>query len=331
MVSFGCVMLPNMAKNQVERIAWIDGRIRQGFYPSRSEAAEHFEVSVKTIERDLEFLRDRLGAPLEYDRKRKGYYYSDEGFFLPRIFLSEGEAMALFLAHQFGSQWKDTPLGPAGKRAWAKLQELFPDEMQLPLGMFTDTVTVIDNRVASHSRHWITLAEATATLHRVSMVYRVPGYEYGMERVVHPYKLLHHRGAWYLIAFDEYRDDIRMFALSRIEAVEISEKTFHLGNFSLSDYIDPSFGVHIEQEWFTVRVVAESPAADVIREHLPSGSSETVLDVEAGITEFKFETNQTEELKHWLLQWGEHVEVVEPQSLREELARIGEFYIERYR
>ena len=140
-----------MAKNQVERIVWIDHRIRQGSYPSRREAAEQFEVSTKTIERDLEFLRDRLGAPLKYDHRRNGYYYAEDGFFLPRLSLSQGEAMALFLAHQFGSLWRDTPLASAAKQAWVKLQELFPEEINLPLGLFSDAVTVIDNTIATRS------------------------------------------------------------------------------------------------------------------------------------------------------------------------------------
>ena len=47
-------------------------------------------------------MRDRLGAPLEYDREKRGFYYNEDGFYLPALYMGEGEALALFLSHHIG-------------------------------------------------------------------------------------------------------------------------------------------------------------------------------------------------------------------------------------
>jgi Ankyrin repeats (3 copies) len=67
----------NRTKPQLHRLLALDRLIRSGKYPNALTFARKWEVSQKTVQRDIEFLRDMLGGPLEYDRVRKGYYYSD--------------------------------------------------------------------------------------------------------------------------------------------------------------------------------------------------------------------------------------------------------------
>lgn len=60
----------------LERLIFIDSSIGEGRYPNTSVLANELEVSVPTISRDIAMLRDRLGAPIEYDRDRNGFYYT---------------------------------------------------------------------------------------------------------------------------------------------------------------------------------------------------------------------------------------------------------------
>jgi predicted DNA-binding transcriptional regulator YafY len=64
------------------RILMIDEAIRGGSYPSISKLARLAEVTKRTIERDIECLRDMYRAPIEYDYQRRGYYYSEPNFFI---------------------------------------------------------------------------------------------------------------------------------------------------------------------------------------------------------------------------------------------------------
>jgi len=63
-----------------ERFVWFDRQVRQKRFPNARKLADHFELSRKTAQRNIDFMRDRLIAPLEYDPSKKGYYYLDETF-----------------------------------------------------------------------------------------------------------------------------------------------------------------------------------------------------------------------------------------------------------
>lgn len=73
-----------MKKTSIVRIVEFDRLVRGGKYPNRNNFSVDYEVSDRTVARDIEYLRDMLGAPLEFDRDRNGYYYS-EPWNLPTI------------------------------------------------------------------------------------------------------------------------------------------------------------------------------------------------------------------------------------------------------
>jgi len=319
-----------MGKNHIERILHIDRLLREQAYPSRRRIAEAFEVSVKTVERDLDYMRDRLGAPLEYDRQKRGYYYEEQGFYLPALYMREGDALALFLSHHVASAWRGTPLAESAQKAWEQLSRLLPAEVAIPPAVFSEYVVLIDRSVSYTAEHWLTLLNGAWARSKVLVDYRTPGHTAAVHRRLHPYRLIHHRNAWYLLAFDEFRGEVRIYALSRIESAKETTEPFTMpDNFRIDDYIDPNFGVFKESAWFTVRVRAEPWMADILAEHLEAASF-TRGERQEGIVEISWRTNQHEELKHWLLQWGEHVVVLEPHSLTRELLKIGRFYEQVY-
>ena len=62
----------------IERLIFINKTLNSDAYPNTPKLAKQLEVSIATISRDIEFLRDRLNAPIEYNHERKGYYYSEK-------------------------------------------------------------------------------------------------------------------------------------------------------------------------------------------------------------------------------------------------------------
>ena len=106
------------ARFSLERIAALDRAVRAGEYPNAKTIARLLEVSHRTVQRDVEFLRDRLGAPLEYDPVRNGYVYRDPAFRLPFLTLTEGELVALFLAERVLQQYRGTPYAADLARAF---------------------------------------------------------------------------------------------------------------------------------------------------------------------------------------------------------------------
>jgi predicted DNA-binding transcriptional regulator YafY len=76
-------------KNIYERFVWFDDQVRAKKYLNATSLSEQFEISTKTAQRDIEFMRDRLLCPLDYDSSQKGYYYDDETFSLPMVYQNE--------------------------------------------------------------------------------------------------------------------------------------------------------------------------------------------------------------------------------------------------
>ena len=64
--------------SMIERLLYIDSEVRNKKYPNSSKLSKVLEVSVPTISRDIEFLRDRLLAPLKYNYAKKGYFEQRE-------------------------------------------------------------------------------------------------------------------------------------------------------------------------------------------------------------------------------------------------------------
>ncbi|MHB1127769.1 MAG: helix-turn-helix transcriptional regulator [Bacillota bacterium] len=99
-------------------------------YPNTPSLAASLEVARRSIERDLEYLRDMLGAPLVYDHHRRGCYYADK-FSLPPLTLSQGEVVAIFLAHKLLAQVAGTALEDPVCSAFAKIQQWLPESVTI--------------------------------------------------------------------------------------------------------------------------------------------------------------------------------------------------------
>ncbi|MDR1144039.1 MAG: HTH domain-containing protein, partial [Spirochaetaceae bacterium] len=99
----------------LSRIYFIDREIASGTYPSTRQLAEEYEVGTATISRDIEFLRDRIGAPVEYDSHHRGYFYSDKSYRLPASFSRPEDMLALRMVKNLNTLYRGTPLYPASR------------------------------------------------------------------------------------------------------------------------------------------------------------------------------------------------------------------------
>ncbi len=93
----------------LERIVAIHQKIKSGTYPNTAKLSRELEVSIPTISRDIEFLRDRFQAPIEYDSKKRGYYYISN-YDMPLNSVSVQDLFTLTTAKALLSQYEDSPL-----------------------------------------------------------------------------------------------------------------------------------------------------------------------------------------------------------------------------
>jgi predicted DNA-binding transcriptional regulator YafY len=139
------------------------------------------------------------------------------------------------------------------------------------------------------------------------------------ERVVHPYHLSNVRGDWYLIAYDEYRHNIRNFAISRIEEFKLLSKSYkRIPEFSVGEYMKSGFQAEHGGEVVEVTIHFSPQVARYIREKRWHDSQE-IQNLDDGGLILKFQTSGLGEVKRWVLQYGSGAEVLEPVELRNEV------------
>src|SRR5207244_290828 len=134
-----------------------------GDYPNATTLANELEVSTKSIHRDLEFMRDRLNLPLEYDFAHNGYRYTEEVNGFPTLQITEGELLALLIAEKALQQYRGTTFEKPLVSAFKKMAASLPDTVSLNLADWEKTISfrtsaepIIDLKVFD------TLARATA-------------------------------------------------------------------------------------------------------------------------------------------------------------------------
>ena len=134
---------------QIERFFWFHDRVKTGRHPNARHLAERFEISRKTAQRDIERMRDRLFAPLEYDAVRKGYYYTADHFDLPFLPASQQEILCLLLARMTDLQVLTENYEPRPASQWRPL-------LESSFGLFQGTRTVpVTLRFCPFRARWI--------------------------------------------------------------------------------------------------------------------------------------------------------------------------------
>jgi len=234
-----------------ERYYWFHGQLKTGRLPNARKLAERFEVSVKQAQRDIEFMRDRLAAPLAYDAEKKGYFLEDPAYELPPVWLKEDELVALCLALRLASTLPDLKL----KRSLYALLEKFLAfrflDSSPTLAGIKQKVSVKNigyYRVDETIFHNVVGALFKGVALRIS--YFTPHKHETTERTVQPLHLLCYMGSWHMIAFCALKNELRDFALSRIRRMEILSEPIKLPRKlpRIRDFIRKNFGVLTGEE-----------------------------------------------------------------------------------
>ena len=301
------------------RIQYIDQQLKENRYPNCCSVATYFEVSSKSIQRDIEYMRDVLHAPIAYDQKRRGYFYETPGWgFLPSAIWEQKEAEALMVTRKVLAQYQGTPYYDEVCRALDKVRQYLPensavDEFFRVYSIEQSTSLAIEPRI------FATIESAIRNRVKLSMTYRASWNQEVTERTVHPYTLRYSpvRDSWYLIAYCELRSDIRTFALGRIRTISQTTKHFTvLREFCLDTYLDKAFD-QIHQEGLHVVSIRFTPyQAQWIREHRWHPTQRVVEHENGGLT-LTMEVGALEAIKRWIMRYGSEAEVLEPQELRE--------------
>lgn len=303
----------------LERIAWFDQQVRSRRYPNTTALCEKFEISRKTAQRAIDFLRDRWFAPLAYDPIRRGYWYEDLTYQLPAVRVSQDEVLALLIARKVLENSPDKALARYIRRFSEKLmaqstfQGLSAERIDTCfsaswIGMECIAPDVFDQVVCG-------LTENRC----LRFTYRSPSTQKTTQRNVEPHHLQHYMGNWVLIAWCRLRSDWRRFYLSRMSASAVTEAVFKPKPREVwGGLVEDAFGIFQGGALTEVTLRFSPFRSRWIQEQL--WHPHQVLNMcSDGCAELTLPVSDFREIKMNILSFGADVEVLKPESLKAEI------------
>ena len=300
------------------RIMVIDQSLREDRWPNARTLAEHLEIHPRTVRRDIEYLRDQLHAPIEFDSRKNGYHYSEPSFRLPFVQMTGGELVALLLAQRLLRQYRGTPFESDLRRLFAKLNELLPGHVSVPLDEASNCLAVLPPVETEYDPAvFASLSRAVVERRRVEVLYHTAESDVRTTRVFDPYHLVLRGDDWFVVAHDSHRGEVRTFALQRVLTAVILDETFDRpDDFDLGTYLGTSFKAIRGDGQHRVEMIFRPPSALRVSEKTwhPTQTLESLPD---GRLCLRFEVGDLREVKRWVMSWGADCVVAGPDELRE--------------
>lgn len=309
----------------LERMLRIHQALQSGQYPSAKSLSWELEISDRSVRRDVEFMRDRLMLPIEFDAARRGYYYTQSVDAFPSIQITEGELFALLVAEKALQQYRGTSFERPLLSAIHKLEQGLPDTISLNLSEVEQAISfrtraepILDLGVFDQ------LARATSNREQLEILYKKPGQDAPDCRRIDPYHLANINGEWFLFAYDHLRKDMRTFAPGRIQSIRNTGQKFSRAHsFSLDRRLRDSFGVRSGQGNYDVVLRFEKSVADYVREKKWHPSQE-LRELGNGDVELRMKLSSLDEVQRWILNWGGSAKVLRPKELVENVRKAAQ-------
>ena len=318
-----------------ERIYKIDHLLHDRRSITLQELLDKLEVSKATLKRDLAYMRDRLHAPIIFDKDLSGYRLGEQGkefaYELPGLWFSSQEIYALMTMQQLLSNL-DTGgiLGPHIKPLLSRLSVLL-ETADNSVDQVQKRVKV-ENLGARHHDLDLFQVAGSALINRKRLLikYYSRGTNEVSEREVSPQRLVHYRGNWYLDTWCHLRNDIRSFAVDAIKSAVISEEmAIDVSEDELNGVLGAGYGIFSGKnvQWATLHFTPER-ARWVADERWHSKQKSKFL--KDGTYELKVPYSNHRELIMDILKYGADIKVVEPESLRKIVAETLQAAIGNY-
>src|SRR5512145_3010879 len=298
--------------------------VEAGRHTTSTALSERLGVTERTIRRDIEALQE-AGFPL-YDDKQNGkkVWRLIDGYqqrLVPSFSLAE--LAALYFGKNMLSFLGTAPFASDLESAFGKIREALPKKSLAYLARIQDLFAARPDPWKDYSRKQDVIAGLVdATLHQrhVRMAYYSFNSKKTKSYTLDPYRLVYYRGGLYLYARAHEYDEVRTFAVERIEKIEVLETPFDTpADFNVTEFAKGAFGI-LGGPSERVELVFGASLAGYVKERnwhetqaiedLPDGSVRLTMDVFPGF-----------ELQSWVKGFIPHVTVVAPTSLRK---TIGE-------
>jgi predicted DNA-binding transcriptional regulator YafY len=317
----------------LERFYKIDQLLKDRKVVSFATFMEKLGMSRASVKRDLDYMRDRFNAPIEYDRAANGYRFgqprSGPRYELPGLWFSADEAYALLSMHSLLAELQpgllESHIAPlqarlrailGGEPAWKDIEKRIrifqPERRTAP----TEHFGVIATGVLKRSRLWIRHYNRKE--------------DRETEREISPQRLVHYRDNWYVDGYCHVREAMRSFAVDAIRTAELRDtRAKEVPAAELDEHLGSGYGIFAgrEVQWAELRFTAQAARWVSAQVWHPKQRARMEAD---GSYVLEIPYAHERELVMEILKFGADVEVVAPDSLRSRVAEDLERAARRY-
>ncbi len=303
----------------LERLSKIHAKIKSGCYPSTKDLAFDNEVSIPTISRDIQFLRERFNAEIEYDSVNRGYYYKKD-FDMPLNLISAKDVLFLSLAKQLLSQYEGTPV----YKEISSIIDFLSDSQGVGKSDFLNRIALPPlPKVVINEENWNTVVECLQKNLVLEFDYNGRWNTATSHRILRPYQVLLQDGMYFVFGFDESADGSkggeRIFYLSRMKNLEKTNRKFDLPeNFEFASRCGGGrFGAFKGAEKLQYEIEFYDDARQFVKDCVWADDQEFYDDEEENITTIKFSSSQSMKVLEWVLSQGMRARPIAPESFVE--------------
>ncbi|WP_293646296.1 helix-turn-helix transcriptional regulator [Thiolapillus sp.] len=304
--------------DRTERFYKIDQLLRERLSTPLAVIMDHLEVSRATVKRDIEYMRDRMGAPIVWDRSSWGYRYEGEGsqYALPGMWFNASEIYALLTMDHLLSDLQPGLLGPHIQPLRRRVHELLEqgdhsaEEVARRIHIVRLARRDVDAQVFE------SLASALLSRQRVMLHHYNRASNEVVGREVSPQRLLYYRDNWYLHAWCHLRQGLRSFGVDVIRRVDVTgKKAKDVSATELDAVFASGYGIFAGEDTQKALLRFSAGRARWVAHERWHPQQQGRFD-EQGRYLLQIPYSQDTELLLDILRYGADVEVLEPDTLR---------------
>ena len=340
-----------ITRSAFQRYRLIDEIISR--YPRQYSKQKLFELcqdkcgirSISSLEKDIQRLREDHDAPIAYDKRRNGYYYTDPQFRLLRLMLSPDDMEALDYAREVLTATQGASIAGELANALQKVRQSLDiiREVKTENGAasgLTRRVVYVEERILGGNRHYVpALIRAINQNRQIAFHYRK--HETGSEepaekpklRKLHPILLREVADSWYVIGYDEPSGKERTFALDRMSDLEITDDPCAVPPdilTNVSELFEHIFGITDSSGPVEEILLSFSPLFGRYVKAKPIHQTQEVVRDTNDECIIRLRLAPNRDLLMHLRSYGEHLTVLQPASLAKDIRESLAATLARY-
>lgn len=285
---------------------------------SAQQLADRYEVSIRTIYRDIKAL-ENAGVPI-YNEPGKGYALV-EGYKIPPTIFTKEEALSFVIAEKLMEKFADRKLSFNFSSAMHKMKAVLRTSEKENVALIEDQYLIFDSTKTETTNEVLSvLLESVVSKIQIDVLYQKPSSQNAESRVLEAIGIFYEYDFWYFMAFCHLRNDYRQFRIDRVKQIAKIEKSFSKEHKTLEYFLNEKKQVEIEK--VKVKILVSKKMAHYFnwdRNTYGFISEKQISDS----VEMIFETStKLEYFARWFLMFSDIAIIVEPLELKQRVVEL---------